>query len=197
MELEELGILLNQTTDARSKRPEITSFSPNNGTGIFTAIKKRLKWIIFIFFGVTLIFAPYLISHQKTNFIFLFLFLVLSIESIVSFIAFAQIRAIEHSAGNIKKNLLHRIQLLKSVFRSYIFLNSFLYALLIIFLEYSMYRHWDPNFRGFAGTPLIVRLILYLTFIGVQYFIKKRSFRKYYGSYLNNMITILEQAGEE
>ena len=197
MDLKELGNLLNHAAGTTGGVISHISMSDSNQDGVFGAIKKRLQWILWIFAGTTIIFAPYLISHRKTDFIALFLYLILSIESAVSMIAWTQIRAMEHQSGNVKHNLLHRIRRLKWVFLSGVFLNSFFYVLLAILLEYSMYRHWDPNFEAFAKLTWPIRYAIYLFFIVFQQVIKKRSFEKNYGSYLNRMMNILKQTNDE
>ena len=190
MELNELGNLLNHAADITRSGISHISVSDSNRDGIFGAIKKRLQWILWIFAVTTIIFVPHLISHRKTDFIALFLYLILSIESVISLIAWMQIRAMEHQGENVKHNLLHRIRRLKWVFFSGVFLNSFFYLLLAILLEYSMYRHWDPNFEALAKLAWPIRYAIYLFFIIFQQVIKKRSFEKNYGSYLNRMINI-------
>ena len=193
MELQELGSLLNQAAGTDSRSIGEPSLQNKNKPGVFSDIKKRSKWILLIFLGVTFIFAPYFIRSQKSDLIFLFLFIILSIESVISVIALTQIRAIERSTGNITQNLLHRIHHVKFIFRSYIFLNSGLYILLLAFLEYSMHYHLEPDFEGFYRVQLSIRLTLYSLFIAFQYIIKRRSFQKNYGLYLNKMMRILEQ----
>ena len=173
-------------------------YVPNkNSNGVFSGIKKRLQWILGIFVVTTIIFVPYFLRHEKWDLTFLFLYLILSIESIISLIAWTQIHALENQSGNIMQNLLHRIQHLKWVFRSYVMLNSFFYLLLAILLEYSIHYHRDPNFEEFAKLALPIRYAIYLFFIIFQQVIKKRSFEKNYGSYLNRLMNILKQANDE
>jgi len=193
MELQELGTLLNQAAGTNSRNIGELSLQNKNKPGVFSDIKKRSKWILLIFACATLIFVPYFISHRESEFISLFLFVILSIESIITIIALMQIRAIERSTGNITQNLFQRIRHVRFIFRSYIFLNTCLYIFLLVFLEYSMYYHLDPNFEGFYRIPLPLRLTLYCLFIALQYFMKRRSFQKNYGEYLNKMIGILAQ----
>jgi hypothetical protein len=195
MNLEELGELLNQATANKSNAT--VNIPDKNSNGVFSGIKKRLQWILGIFVVTTIIFVPYFLRHEKWDLTFLFLYLILSIESIISLIAWTQIRAMEHQSGNIMQNLLHRIQHLKWVFRSYVMLNSFFYVLLAILLEYSIHTHQDPNFEEFAKLSLPIRYGIYLFFIIFQQVIKKRSFEKNYGSYLNHMVNILKQANDE
>lgn len=197
MELNELGSLLNHAVGTTGRAISHISTSDSNRDGVFGAIKKKLQWILWIFAGTTIIFAPHLISHRTTDFISLFLYLILSIESVVSLIAWIELRALEKQRGNIMQNLLHRILHLKWIFRSYVILNSFFYILLAILLEYSIHYHWDPNFESFAKLALPVRYTIYLFFIIFQQVIKKRAFEKNYGSYLNRMINILKQTDAE
>lgn len=197
MELNELGNLLNHAADTTAGTISHISPSDSNRDGVFGAIKKRLQWILWIFAGTTIIFAPHLISHHKTDFIALFLYLILSIESVISLIAFTQIRAMEHQSGNVKQNLLQRIRHLKLVFYSGVILNSFFYGLLVILLEYNMYHHRDSNFEAFSKLALPVRYVIYLFFIIFQQVIKKRAFEKNYGYYLNGMMNILKQTNED
>ena len=192
MELEELQKLLNSAVTRNSA--QFAELSVNTKRqGVFSDIKRRLKWIFLIFACTTLIFAPFFFSHHNSGLTFLLLYFILSIEFFISFIAFIEIHAIERTQENITKNLVRRIHHLKSIFRSYIFLNLFLYILLAVLVEYGIYDHRYPPFALLATVPLFVRFMIYLLFIYFQYAIKRRSFDKNYGAYLNNMINILEQ----
>ena len=195
MNLEELGELLKQS--AASKIHGAIYIPDKNSNGVFSGIKKRLQWILGIFLATTVIFVPNFLRHGTWDLTALFLYLILSIESIISLIAWMQIRAMEHQSGNITQNLLHRIQHLKWVFRSYVILNSFFYILLVILLEYIIHDHHDANFEAFAKPALPIRYAIYLFFIIFQLVIKKRSFQKNYGSYLNRMMNILKQTNDE
>ena len=197
MNLEELGRLVNQSVDSsRNEGGELNPAKRKN-TYPFEQIKKRLTWILWIFLFVTILFVPRLLSHQKDDLITFLLYVVLSVESIIALIAVFQIRSIENTAGNVKQCLLHRIQGLQSIFRSYIFLNAFLYFVIAVILELSIKHHWNSNFNGYANIPLVIRFLIYLSFICFQYFFKKWSFQKNYGEELNSLIRILDQTREE
>lgn len=197
MELEELGKLLNQAANASAGLVGQVSVPDRKRSVVFADIKIRLRWILWIFGGTTLIFLPLMISHRKTDLLLLILYMILSIESVISVIALIKIRTIEKTTGNIRLNLVHRIQALNMIFRSYIFLNVFLYILMAALLEYSMHFSSNIYHSAFAGVPFPARLTIYMAFIAFQYFTKRKSFEKHYGDYLRRMTKILGQTNEK
>jgi hypothetical protein len=196
MNLDELGRLVNQSMDPGSGGVAGLKSTVKKSGGPFEKIISRQKWILWIFVAVTIIFIPYTLNHQKDALSSVLLYFILSIESLIALIALLQIRSLEKPERNVKYNLLYRIRKLRFIFRSYIILNCFLYILLSILLEFSMAHHWNSNFDGFAKLPVFIRIFIYLLFISFQYLIKLRSFQKNYGSYLTNMIRILDQTKE-
>jgi hypothetical protein len=197
MNLDELNRLVNQSLDPGSGGATGLKNAAGNSGGPFAKIINRQKWILWIFLALTIVFIPYILNHQRDIIATVLLYFILSVESLIALIALLRIRSLEKPVGNIKQTLLHRIRQLQSIFRSYIFLNCFLYILMAILLEYSMAHHWNSNFDGFAKLPVFIRILIYLLFISFQYFIKLRSFQKNYGAHLNNMIRILDQTREE
>ncbi len=195
MNLEELGELLKQSVAIKSN--DGMYVPAKNSNGVFSEIKKRLQWILGIFGVTTIVFVPHFLMHGTRDLTSLFLYLILSIESIISLIAWIQIRALENQRGNITQNLLHRIGRLKWIFRSYIILNSLFYILLAILLEYCIHYRRDPNFEAFANLALPIRYALYLFFIIFQQMVKARAFERNYGYYLNRMMNILKQTNGE
>jgi hypothetical protein len=196
MNLDELNRLVIKSLDPGGVGVTDLKSTIGRGGGAFAKIISRQKWIIWIFLAVSIIFIPQVLIHKKDELIFVLLYFILSVESLIALISLLQIRSLEKSGGNVKYNLLHRIRNLQSIFRSYIFLNCFLYLLLAVLLEYSMGHHWNSIFEGFSKLPALMRTFIYLLFISIQYFIKLRSFQKNYGWYLNNMIRILDQTKE-
>ncbi len=195
MELEELGNLLNQATSHQALSGD-ESLPDKKKPGVFTDINIRLRWILGIFAGCSLIFLPTIFLHPKTDSVFLLLYGILSVESIISAIAWAQIRAIEKTSGNIRQSLVDKIAGLHQLFRSYIYLNTFLYILLIILTEYALHHPGYIYVPGFAEIPFTFRLFLYAAFIVFQWSSKRKAFEKHYGAYLNNLTKILGQIQE-
>ncbi len=192
MELEELGNLLNQATRHQALTGG-ASLPDKKRRGVFTDIKIRLRWIIGIYAVSSFIFLPALILHQKTDSILLLLYAILSIESVISVIAWVQIRTIEKTNSNIQESLVYKIRGLHLLFRSHLYLNTFLYILLMVLTEYALHHPGYPDVQGFAVMPFAFRLMLYLAFIVFQWLSKRKSFEKHYGAYLNNLTKILDQ----
>jgi hypothetical protein len=94
MELEELGNLLNRATSHQALTG-VASSTNKKRRGVFADIKISLRWILGIFAGCSLIFLPTIIKYPKTDFLFLLLYGILSVESVISVIAWVQIRTIE------------------------------------------------------------------------------------------------------
>ena len=196
MDLEELGSLLNRATNAHKG---IIGYAPHpdkKRPGVFADIKIRLRWILGIFAGVSIIFLPMLFLHPKMDSVFLLLYGILSVESVISAIAWVQIRSIEQTQGNIRQSLVHRIRVLHGLFRSYIYLNAFLYILLVVLVEYSLHHPDLGYLNGFATVPFAFRFVIYAAFIVFQWFSKRKSFESHYGAYLNNLVNILDQTTE-
>ena len=196
MDLQEFGNLLNQATSHQGLTGS-ASFPDKKKHGVFTDIKIRLRWILGIFAGSSLIFLPAIFLHPKTDSMFLLLYGILSVESIIASIAWVQIRAIETTTGNILQSLVDKIRGLHRLFRSYIYLNAFLYILLMVLIEYALHHPGYMNVQGFAELPFASRVFLYAAFIFFQWFSKRKAFEKHYGTYLNNLTKILDQTREE
>ena len=194
MELQELRDILTQVSDRNVENAKGIYLKTGHPYDPFQQIKKRCLWVLLIFAGTTAIFFPFLI--EKKNILFVILYLILSVESIISLTGYLQIKSLEQATGNIKQKLVIRIRRLNSIFRSYIFINAFFYILLAFSLEYMMRNHFITGF-GFEKVAFPVRLVFYLGFIALQYLQKRWSFRKNHGSYLSSMMDILKQTHEE
>jgi len=144
--------------------------------------------------STTAIFLPFI--FEKRNTWAVLLYLTLSVEPVISLIAWFQMKSLKQTNGNIKQNLLLRVRRLQSIFRSYIFLNAFFYLLLAIAVEYmiSTKAVYHPVLEKIA---LPLRLIFYLLFIAFQYWQKKRSYLKNYGEYLSSITRLLNQIHED
>ena len=166
-----------------------TSFDP------FRNIKIRFMWILIFFAVTTLIFSPFLFIPEKRNFLFEILYFILSVESLISLLGFLQIKNLEQKGINIKETLIRRISGLRSIYKSYIFLNAALYLVLAILIEVKM-----GSLGGFDSWEKIawpLRLTAYGLFIIFQILQKNWSFQKNYGVYLSSMIHLLEEASED
>ncbi len=166
-----------------------TSFDP------FRNIKIRFMWILIFFAVTTLIFSPFLFIPEQRNFLFEILYFILSVESLISLLGFLQIKNLEQKGINIKETLIRRISGLRSIYKSYIFLNAALYLVLAILIEVKM-----GSLGGFDSWEKIawpLRLTAYGLFIIFQILQKNWSFQKNYGAYLSSMIHLLEEASED
>ncbi|HSZ33375.1 MAG TPA: hypothetical protein VK772_08685, partial [Puia sp.] len=129
------------------------------------------------------------------NFIIEILYFILSVESLISLIGFLQIKGLEKTGINIKQTLIRRIRSLRTIYKSYTFLNAILYIVFAILIEANIQSHGILN--GWANLVLPVRIFIYVLFIVFQFLHKLRSFQKNYGSYLSAMIHLLEETREE
>jgi len=194
MELDDFRSLLNQADTTNLPGAQEFSLKDGHAYDPFGQIKKRCGWIFLFFAATTVIFIPFLSSDK--NPLFIILYLILSIESLVALTGYWQIRSMERARGNIKQNLVSRIRHLHAIFRSYIYLNTFFYILLAFILEYMIRDHFISG-SIFENIAFPVRLVFYLAFIVFQYIQKRRSFQKNYSSYLSSMIQLLNQTHEE
>lgn len=152
-------------------------------------------WILIFFAVTTLIFSPFLFIPEQRNFLFEILYFILSVESLISLLGFLQIKNLEQKGINIKETLIRRISGLRSIYKSYIFLNAALYLVLAILIEVKM-----GSLGGFDSWEKIawpLRLTAYGLFIIFQILQKNWSFQKNYGAYLSSMIHLLEEASED
>lgn len=194
MELDELKDLLNRATGQPSSAPSLM-FKDNPSRDPFLAIKKRFAWILLFFVFATIIFSPWFFNPQKGNILLYIIYFILSIESVISYIGFRQIKSLEKTGGNIKQSLVLRIRRLRSVYQSYVYLNASLYIVLAIVIEVMIHSH----LAGTGGLEIIawpVRIALYLLFILFQFFQKQWSFQRNYGSYLSSLMNLLNQVNE-
>jgi hypothetical protein len=196
MELEEFGKLLSQAVSHPRGVGNHPLLPDKNRPGVFTKLKLRLRWILGIFAVSSVIFLP-MIIHRPEDSVFLLLYLILAVESVIALMAWMQIRNIETTTGNIHQSLRYKIRALHRVFRSYIYVNGILYFLLALLIEFSIHDGDGSYLKGLAAIPLLIRLIGYTAFIAFQWFSKKLSFEKHYGDYLNKLTKILDQLREE
>lgn len=193
MELDELKNILNQAADRGSTRKVGLSFKTGRAFDPFRPIKKRALWIFLFFAVATVIFFPSLSGKKNTSAVILYL--ILAVEPFISLVGYLLISHMNRFGENIKQDLLIRVRLLRSVFRSYIFLNAFSYIFLACAIEYLITIQ-KVNIPGFDKIALPIRLVLYLVFIGFQYWQKRRSYQKNYGAYLSSVIDLLNQTHE-
>ena len=128
MELDELRDLLGRAAATNTSDAHEFSLKTGYAYDPFRQIKKRCGWIFLFFAGTSVIFIPFFLAGK--NLLFAILYLILSIESLVSLMGYWQIRSIEQAGGPLKQNLLIRIQRLHFIFRCYTYLNMFCYTLL-------------------------------------------------------------------
>jgi hypothetical protein len=196
MELDDLQNLLSHAGDKNLPgleglaRKKTISYDP------FREIKIRFMWIIVLFVVTSAIFSPFIFDPGKRNLLFEILYFILAIETVISGIGFLRIRGLEKTGMNIKQTLIRRIRNLRSIYRSYVFLNALLYLVFAIILEFNM-REQDTGFDGWEKVALPLRFLIYLLFILFQFLQKQRSYQKNYGHYLSSMIKLLNEAGEE
>jgi hypothetical protein len=195
MELKDLENILSRATAKNIPVVQHIALKKSNSSDPFRDLKIRFIWILIFFTITTLIFSPFLFIPEKINFLFEILYLILSVESLISLIGFLQIKSLEKTAMNIKATLIRRISGLRSIYKSYIFLNAVLYLVLAILIEAKMQSLGGLD--SWEKVALPVRIFTYSVFITFQFLQKQRSFQKNYGAYLSSMIHLLEEANEE
>ncbi len=195
MELKDLENMLSMAAAKNLPGVQEIVLTKSNSFDPFRDIKIRFMWILVIFADTTLIFSPFLFIPEQRNFIFEILYFILSVESLISLIGFLQIKGLEKTGINIKATLIRRISGLRSIYKSYIFLNAVLYLVLAILIEVKIQS--PKGFDSWEKVALPVRIITYGVFITLQFLQKQRSFQKNYGAYLSSMIHLLEESNEE
>ncbi len=195
MELDDLKNILSRA-DGRNF-PGLQQFASKKTPPFdpFREIKIRLIWIIIFFVVTTIIFSPFLFIPPKRNFFIDILYIILSVESLISLIGFLLIKSLEKTGMNIKQTLIRRIRSLRTIYNSYVYLNAVLYIVLSILIEINIHNH--GIFDGMGKIVLPIRIIIYGLFIMFQSLQKQRSYQRNYGFYLSSMINLLQEANEE
>ncbi len=195
MELNDLENILSRASTKNIPGVQQIALKKSISFDPFRDMKIRFLWILVFFTLTTLIFSPFFFNPSKRNFIIEILYFILSVESLISLIAFLQIKGLEKTGMNIKQSLIRRIGSLRSIYKSYIFLNALLYIILAILIEYILSE--SGSLDGWGKIALPIRILTYTLFITIQFLQKRRSYQKNYGSYLSSMIRLLEEAKEE
>ncbi len=195
MELNDLEKILSRASTKNIPGVQQIALKKSGSFDPFRDMKIRFLWILVFFALTTLIFSPFFLIPSKIKFIIEILYFILSVESLISLLGFLQIKNLEQTGMNIKQSLIRRIRSLRTIYKSYTFLNAILYIVFAILIEVNIQNH--GIFDGWEKIVLPVRILMYVLFIVFQFLLKLRSFQINYGSYLSAMIHLLEEAKEE
>ena len=193
MELEELGELLNDTT--RKNTPNVDTAFYKSTAGPLNDLAKKLKFTLVAFPLVAILFTAQFIDnetarHSPTKWLLL---TVLFIEFLLALFNYAIVKSINKAEGAVKQNLLGKLSLMQRAYNLHLYLHLILYAAMAVALELTMQYKLDLNFDGWSSLPLSVRLLVYVAFLVLQYFLKRMSYKKYYGQYIRKVEQLVLQ----
>jgi len=196
MELEELRDLFDKNVDRSNPGHERID------QGIFTTFKSPLKvykqntrFTLFAFpVGAVIILGTIVVHpatrHSATHWLLL---LILFIEFMFSVINYRIVQKISLMDGAVRENIRKKIDLLHKNNNSYLLMHQLLYVLMAVVFEWSMLLHNEPNFSGWSGTNIIIRLTFYGVILTLIYFQKRYSQKRQYGQYLDKMRSLASQ----
>ncbi|MDB5155812.1 MAG: hypothetical protein JWR50_519 [Mucilaginibacter sp.] len=187
MELEELGELLNNNTERNI--PNDNAAIRKSTAGPLSAFAKKLRFTLIAFPLAAVLFTAQFLDdaaarHSPTKWI---LVTVLFVEFLLAIFNYIIVKNIGNTEGNIKQNILNKFALIKNAYTVHLYLHLFLYAMMAVALELTMRYRLDINFEGWSTVAPILRIAVYMGFLIVQYFLRRISYKRYYGRYLEKI----------
>jgi len=158
-------------------------------------LEKKTKIALWIFPFVAILFAGTfydhpLVRHSPAMWL---LFFILFTEFLFSVFNLFVIRKIRNTEGNIRENLVNRIQLLRKGFNWFLKVYISLYVIMVVLLEVSMYYQVDGLVEGWHRLPVLIRGIVYVFVLALIYQAKRFSQQEHFGNYLEQLKTIMGQ----
>jgi hypothetical protein len=184
MELEELGELLNKNII-----PNNNAITYQSTVAPLSDYAKKIKFTLIAFPCAAILFALEFTGnaaarHSPTKWI---LVAALFSEFLVATFNYIIVKNLSNTDGNLKQNLLNKITLMQKAGSLSLYLNLFFYTSMAVALELSMKYKLDLNFAGWSSVNIVSRVLTYITFLGLQSFIRRASYKKYYGHYLEKV----------
>jgi hypothetical protein len=193
MELEELGELLNNTTQKNTPNEGAASYKSTAGP--LNDLAKRLKFTLVAFPLAAFLFTAQFIDnaaarHSPTKWL---LVTVLFVEFLLALFSYGIVKSINRTEGAVKQNLLDKLSLMQRAYTLHLYLHLVLYVAMAIALELTMRYQLDLNFNGWSSINISVRVLVYTAFLVLQYFLKRISYKKYYGRYMERVKQLVLQ----
>ena len=193
MKLEELGELLNNNTERHT--PNDNAAIRRGTEGPLNAFAKKLRFTLIAFPLAAVLFTAQFLDnaaarHSPTKWI---LVTVLFVEFLLAVFNYIIVKNIGSTEGNIKQNILNKFALIKNAYTVHLYLHLFLYAMMAVALELTMRYRLDINFEGWSTVAPILRIVVYIAFLILQCFLRRISYKRYYGRYLEKIQQLVLQ----
>jgi len=199
MELDDFKELYNKSSEQpRLTNQNIKDMTTLESQGPLVLLQKKIKFTLFLFPLSIVFFAklfiPYLgageIEHNLTTWL---VFIILFTEYIVAIMNYFTIKNMQNTSGNVKANLLNKLNLLKSRYKWYFILHIGLFLLIPVLLELNLHFHFDNRFEGLGNFNPLIRIAFYAAIFIPLYIFKKRSQQHNYMQHLNKLNGLLAQ----
>jgi hypothetical protein len=195
MELDEFKELYNRSADEKTLTDQnITDMITQESQGPLAQLQKKTKYTLYLFplsiiFFVSAFIAlgAHEISHNVTMWL---LFLALFSEYIVSVLNYYTIKKMQQASGNVRENLLKKMNTLRLRYKLYFILYISLFLMMPAALELS---HFTGHFAGLAKINPFIRIAWYVLVFGCLFVIKKEAQKQQYEQYLDQLKRLLDQ----
>lgn len=194
MELNEFKDMFNETSDqSLITKPDVSAMIYQNDKGPLAAFEKNLKFTLFIFPLVVILFTGYFFYHVDRPLTWYLLYFILFMEFLFSLFQYGIVKKIKQNTGSVKDNLMNKLVILQNTFKWFSPIYELLFVCMAVLLEVEMYRHSNSNFDGWSNVNPVLRITFYVVFITSQYFLKRKSLKKHYTQYLEQLQQLAEQ----
>jgi hypothetical protein len=196
MELDNLKQMMDaSTSDYKPINNDIAELIGCKSQGPFVRLESRLKFALYPFPLTALLFGVVFINNSaalQSPSMWLLL-IILFIEFINSLFNYGIVKKMQVSAGNTKENFLLKLIRLDKSFNLYFLLNACLYIVIFILLEIGMNNQWENNFESWHSVSFFIRILCYIIFLIIQFFIKKHFYKKQFGQYIIELEHLVRQ----
>jgi hypothetical protein len=196
MELDEFKELYKRSADEQTlANQNITDMITQESQGPLAQLQKKTKFTLYLFPLAIVFFAGLFIpalgvqdaSHNVTMWL---LFLALFSEYIVSVLNYYTIKKMQRASGNVRENLLKKMNTLRLRYKLYFILYIALFLMMPAALELS---HFTGHFAGLAKINPFIRVAWYILVFGCLFVIKKEAQKQQYEQYLDQLKRLLDQ----
>jgi len=194
MELDEFKELCNRSADEQTlANQNITDMITQESRGPLAQLQKKTKYTLYLFPLSLIFFACLFIpafGAGGINVPMLLVFFVLFTEYIVSVLNYYTIKKMQQASGNVRENLLKKMNVLRLRYKLYFILYITLFLMMPAYLELS---HFTGHFAGLAKINPFIRVAWYILVFGCLFVIKKEAQKQQYEQYLDQLKRLLDQ----
>ena len=196
MELEDLKKAIDNSVSVyKPAEKNATDLMDHESKTLFADLERKISIGLTPFPVTVVLFSALFASNAQARHSLLMWMLlgILCIEFIDLLFNYRLIKKLQNQSGNTKENFITKINRLETGFKRQFAITLLLYALMAIVLEIVIYYKADNNFRQWAETPVLLRVVSYVVFLIIQFFLKKYFYKKQFSEQMENLKSLIRQ----